>query len=83
MDIAINFFVLEKKSKYTPEELKEKLFIEPSEYGEWIAFLSTMETYGNLFGSNLSNIIKEMLYAKIGVKTKFISDRIKDNGWVK
>lgn len=83
LDMAINFFVLEKKSKYTPEELKEKLFIEPSEYGEWIAFLSTMETYGNLFGSNLSNIIKEMLYAKIGVKTKFISDRIKDNGWEK
>lgn len=81
LDIAIKFFSLEKKSKYTPEELKERLFIAPFEYGEWIAFLSIMETYDYMYSPNLNKILYDLLYSKIGVKSKFIEDRIKDNGW--
>lgn len=83
LDIAIKFFSLEKKSKYTPEELKERLFIAPFEYGEWIAFLSIMETYDYMYSPNLNKILYDLLYSKIGVKSKFIEDRIKDNGWDK
>lgn len=81
--IAIKFFSLEKKSKYTPEELKERLFITPIEYGEWIAFLSIMETYDYMYSPNLNKILYDLLYSKIGVKSRFIEDRKKDNGWDK
>lgn len=83
LDVAIKFFSLEKESNYTPDELKEKLFIEPNEYGEWLAFLSIMETYDHIYSPNLNKILTDLLYAKIGIKTKFIEDRIKDNGWNK
>ena len=81
LDIAIKFFSLEKESKYTPEELKEKLFIAPIEYGEWLAFLSIMEMYDHMSSPNLNKILNDLLYSKIGLKTKFIEERIKDNGW--
>ena len=81
LDIAIKFFSLEKESKYTPEELIEKLFIAPIEYGEWLAFLSIMEMYDNMYSPNLNKILNDLLYSKIGLKTKFIEERIKDNGW--
>lgn len=81
LDIAIKFFSLEKESKYTPEELKEKLFIAPIEYGEWLAFLSIMEMYDHVYSPNLNKILNDLLYSKIGLKTKFIEERIKDNGW--
>lgn len=81
LDIAIKFFSLEKESKYTPEELKEKLFIAPIEYGEWLAYLSVMETYDHMYSKKLCDIINDLLYSKIGLKTKFILDRIKENGW--
>lgn len=83
LDVAIKFFSLEKESNYTTDELKEKLFIEPNEYGEWLAFLSIMETYDHIYSPNLNKILTDLLYAKIGIKTKFIEDRIKDNGWNK
>ncbi len=83
IEVAIKFFVLETECEYTPEELKEKLYIDATEYGEWLAFLSTMETYGNLFSRNLALILNDLLYAKIGLKTKFIADRIEENGWKK
>ena len=81
LDIAIKFFSLEKESKYTPEELKEKLFIAPIEYGEWLAFLSIMEMYDHMYSPNLNKILNDLLYSKIGLKTKFIEERKKDNGW--
>ena len=81
LDLAIKSFSLEQESKYTSDELKEKLFIEPNEYGEWVAFLSIIETYRNRLSVNLNKTIIDLLYSKIGVKSKFIEDRIKENGW--
>ena len=57
LDIAIKFFALEKENQYTPDELKDKLSIEPMEYGEWIAFLCIMEIYGHMYSLNLIKIL--------------------------
>lgn len=81
LDIVIKFLALEYKSDYTPEELIGKLFIEPMEYSEWLAFLSILETYDHVFIPNLRKILNDLLYAKIGLKTKFVMERIKENGW--
>lgn len=81
LEIAIKFFTLEKIPENISKELKEKLFLEPLEFSEWIAFLNIVETYGHMFSSNLSKIINDLLYAKIGLKSKFIVERIKENGW--
>ena len=81
LDIAIKFFSLEVKSEYTPEELISRLHIEAMEYGEWLAYLSVMETYDQMYSKKLCDIINDLLYSKSGLKTKFILDRIKENGW--
>ena len=72
---------MEIKSEYTPEELISKLHIEAMEYGEWLAYLNVMETYDHMYSKKLCDIINDLLYSKIGLKTKFILDRIKENGW--
>ena len=51
------------------------------EYGEWLAYLNVMETYDHMYSKKLCDIINDLLYSKIGLKTKFILDRIKENGW--
>ena len=51
------------------------------EYSEWLAFLSILETYDHVFIPNLRKILNDLLYAKIGLKTKFVMERIKENGW--
>ena len=81
LDIAIKFFSLEVKSEYTPEELISRLHIKAMEYGEWLAYLNVMETYDHMYSKKLCDIINDLLYSKIGLKTKFILDRIKENGW--
>ena len=81
LDLADKFFSHGTNSEYTADELIEKLYIDPMEYGEWLAYLSILDIYGHMYSDNLCKIINDKLYSKIGVKTKFILDRIKDNGW--
>lgn len=40
-----------------------------------------LQAYGVTYSAKLAECAYEMLYTKIGLKAKFIADRIKENGW--
>jgi hypothetical protein len=81
LGIALKFFSLEDANAVTPEQLQAQLFVEPIEFSEWLAYLNILELYVQVFSPKLLNILKELLYAKMGLKPKFVSERINDNGW--
>ena len=77
------FFSREKVVADDINEVIGRLFISPSSYVEWLSFLLILRLYGDLYQSKLVEIVEDQLYSKIGLKTKFIKDRIKENGWGK
>lgn len=81
MDIAIKNFSLDEEDVLSPGEILNMLFIKPKEYGEWISYLNVLRVYRDKFSKNLYNISIKLLYASIGIKSKFIMDRLNENGW--
>lgn len=81
MDIALRNFSAVEDNQLSPEEMSRQLFVRPSGYGEWVSYLNTLRIYRDSFSKKLYDISIELLYASIGVKSKFITERLKENGW--
>ena len=81
MNIAIKNFTLAEDKVLTPTEILNMLFIQPKEYGEWISYLNVLRIYGDKLSKKLYNISMELLYSAIGIKSKFMMDRLQENGW--
>ena len=81
--LGSKFFSREKVVADDINEIIGRLFISPSSYVEWLSFLLILKLYGDLYQPKLVEIAEDLLYSKIGLKTKFIKDRIKENGWGK
>lgn len=81
MSIAIKNFSSVEDNILSPDEIIEKLFIRPKEYGEWLAYLNVLRIYGNKLSKKLYNLSIDLLYSTIGIKSKFIMDRLNENGW--
>lgn len=79
MEIALKFF--SRADAPTAEEIINKLYIMPEEFEEWAAYLKTLRVYGHVFSPKLAERAMDLLCSKLGVKSKFVLDRIKENGW--
>ena len=79
MEIALKFFTREDAP--TPDEIISKLYINPEEFEEWANYIQILEVYGHVLSPKIVDLTMDLLCAKIGVKSKFILDRIKENGW--
>ena len=79
MEIALKFF--SRADAPTAEEIINKLYIKPEEFEEWANYIQILEVYGHMFSPKLNECAMDLLCSKIGVKSKFVIDRIKENGW--
>ena len=79
MEIALKFF--SRADAPTAEEIISKLYIKPEEFEEWANYIQILEVYGHMFSPKLNECAMDLLCSKIGVKSKFVLDRIKENGW--
>ena len=79
MEIALKFF--SRLDVPTAEEIISKLYIKPEEFEEWANYIQILEVYGHMFSPKLNELAMDLLCSKIGVKSKFVLDRIKENGW--
>ena len=80
MEIALKFF--SRTDAETKEEIINKLCIQPEEFEEWASYLKILRVYGHMFSPKLVDRTLELLCSKLGIKSKFILDRIQENGWV-
>lgn len=79
MEIALKFF--SRADAPAAEEIISKLYIKPEEFEEWANYIQILEVYGSMFSPKLNECAMELLCSKLGVKSKFVLDRIKENGW--
>ena len=83
LTVGRKFFSVEREKTGNIDEILERIYINPMGYGEWIAFISILKLYGSLYNEKLVEIIEDLLYSKIGLKTKFVKEIIRNNGWGK
>ena len=79
MGVALKFF----SCVDTPnvEEVTSRLRITTKDLSEWAMYLKILRVYGGMFNSKITSCAMDLLCSKLGVKSKFILDRIKENGW--
>lgn len=80
LTVGRKFFSVEREKTGNISEINERLYINPMGYGEWIAFISILKLYGSLYNEKLVEIIEDLLYSKVGLKTKFVKEIIRNNG---
>jgi len=79
MEIALKFF--SRADTETAEKIISKLCIQPEGFEEWATYLEILRIYGHMFSPKLVERTLELLCSKLGIKSKFILDRIQENGW--
>ena len=79
---SLKFFSIISEGQVTSsEEINATIQCNISSYSEWVLSLQIVERYKDKLGINLYSIMQDLLLAKIGLKSKFIEDRIKEKGW--
>jgi hypothetical protein len=81
LELAKDFFTIVQEPRMTAERIQAKLFLNINSYMEWITYVNILHSSKKEFNKKVYSKVMDILYAKIGVKSKFIEDRIKENGW--
>ncbi len=79
---SLQFFkILSEKAGMTSAELRNSIVCNIQGYDEWIVALTILNTNKVILGEELYNAIYDRLLSQIGLKTKFIHDRMREKGW--
>ena len=73
--------VISEKQGITSDEIRRLIVCDISSYDEWLVALSILNTNKVTLGEDLYNAIYDLLLAHIGLKTKYIKDRLREKGW--
>lgn len=75
------FDAFEKHFKYLAEGSGDSITCSIESYGDWLEALSILSRLGALIDSNVSRTAFEMVVSNLGLKVKFVSDRLDEKGW--
>lgn len=75
------FLVVDEKSAFSSEDIKNSMTCDINNYDEWLSALVVINENKERLGDSLHNAIFELLIEKIGLKAKFVEDRFKEKGW--
>lgn len=79
---CLEFFkILSVKQGVTASEIRNSLKCEIAGYDEWLTALTILNSNKAVLGEDLYNAIYDMLLSQIGLKVKFIQDRLREKGW--
>ena len=79
---SLKFFrILRESQGNSATGLKESITCSICGYEEWVAAFTVLNSSKTILGNDLYETINDMLLAKIGLKAKFINDRLKERGW--
>ena len=79
---SLQFFkIISEKAGMSGAEIRSSIECNIQGYDEWIAALTILNTNKVILGEDLYNAIYDRLLSQIGLKTKFIHDRMREKGW--
>lgn len=74
IDIAMQFCSLVDDNALSTDELLDRLFIKPTEYGEWTSYLNVLSLYGDKLSKNLYDVTMDLLYSVVDLQSNTIID---------
>lgn len=80
-DALNHFMVLSEANSVEPEEVRNSISCTISSYSEWLMALEIIDRYKEYIGNDVYEVIFELLLAKLGLKSKFVTERFKEKGW--
>ena len=79
---SLSFFrIVSERQGMSSSDIKNMLTCELEGYDEWLEALSILNSNKAMLGDDLYNAIYDMLLSKIGLKMKYIQDRLQEKGW--
>ncbi len=79
---SLQFFkIVSEKAGLSGAEIRNSIECNISGYDEWIAALTILNTNKTLLGEDLYDAIYDRLLSQIGLKSKYIHDRMREKGW--
>ena len=75
------FDAFEKHFKHLVEGSGDSITCSIENYSDWLEALSILSRLGALIDSNVSHTAFEMVMSNLGLKVKFVSDRLDEKGW--
>lgn len=81
LDIAKKHIKIIINEAGSPQDIVDSIYIGIENYGDWIKSLNILRCYGKSYSKQLYNVAMDLIFSKFGLKAKFVSDRLKDNGW--
>lgn len=79
---GLKFFkIISEKSGESLEEIKGSITCNIDNYEDWLNSLVIINSNKAIIGDDLYDVIYDKLLSKIGLKAKFIQDRLKEKGW--
>lgn len=81
LDIAKKHIKIIINEAGSPQDIIDSIYIGIENYGDWIKSLNILRCYGKSYSKKLYNLAMDLIFSKFGLKAKFVSDRLKDNGW--
>lgn len=79
---SLKFFkIISEKPGEAIEEIKESITCNVDNYEEWLNALVVMNENKEIIGNDLYEVIYDKLFSKIGLKAKFVQDRLREKGW--
>ena len=75
------FMIISEDELKKAEEVSSSLECNVNSYSEWITALSLIYEYQEYLGETLYCKIYDLLLAKIGLKARFVEERLKAKGW--
>ena len=79
---SLHFFkIISEKQGLSSLEIRNSVECNISGYDEWVAALTILNANKSILGDGLYDAIFDKLLSQIGLKSKFIHDRMREKGW--
>ncbi len=75
------FDTFEKHFKGLVQDAGESVTCSINNYGDWLEALLILSRFGAIVEGSVSRIAFELVVSNIGLKAKFVSDRLNEKGW--
>lgn len=79
---SLHFFkIISEKAGLSSSEIRNSVECNINGYDEWVAALTILNANKTILGDGLYDAIYDKLLSQIGLKSKFIHDRMREKGW--
>ena len=79
---SLKFFsIVSEQKEASAAAAKSSIQCNVDSYSEWLSALQSIYTYKEYLGTGLYHTLYDLLLSKLGLKPRFVEERLKEKGW--